>query len=70
MELPDESFDAAVAKATVDVLMCGEGAVKNVHKMCHEVSRVLRPGGVFFVVSHDDAYVQYRRPSGDVARWS
>jgi len=62
LELPDESFDAAIAKATVDVLMCGEGAVRNVHKMCHEVSRVLRPGGVFFVVSHDDDYVQYLDP--------
>lgn len=50
LEFPDESFDVAIAKATMDVLMCGEGSATNVFAMCHEVSRVLRPGGVFFIV--------------------
>ncbi|KAK7231813.1 methyltransferase [Aureococcus anophagefferens] len=62
LEFPDESFDGAIAKATMDVLMCGEGSTSNVYAMCHEVSRVLRPGGVFFVVSHDPGYLQYLDP--------
>ena len=62
LEFPDESFDAVIAKATMDVIMCGEGSVGNVAKMCFEVSRVLRPGGVFFVVSHEKDYMQYLDP--------
>ena len=62
LEFPDESFDAAIAKATMDVLMCGEGSTSNVFAMCHEVSRCLRPGGVFFIVSHDKNYMQYLDP--------
>ena len=62
LEFADESFDVAIAKATMDVLMCGEGSTANVFAMCHEVSRVLRPGGVFFIVSHEKNYTQYLDP--------
>ncbi|KAG5192123.1 S-adenosyl-L-methionine-dependent methyltransferase [Tribonema minus] len=52
LEYPDESFDAAVDKGTLDSLMCGEGASANVAKMCMEVSRVLKPNGVYLVISY------------------
>ncbi|KAH8074146.1 methyltransferase [Aureococcus anophagefferens] len=61
LEFPDESFDGAIA-GDDGRLMCGEGSTSNVYAMCHEVSRVLRPGGVFFVVSHDPGYLQYLDP--------
>lgn len=60
LDFPDESFDAAIAKATLDVIMCGDAA--NVVKVCHECSRVLRPGGLFAVVSLHDAYLQFLDP--------
>jgi len=52
LDFPDESFDAVVAKATMDAILCGEGSTANVAKMCTEVSRVLKPSGIFYIVSY------------------
>lgn len=62
LEFPDESFDAVIAKATMDVIMCSEGAVGNISKMCQEISRVLRPSGVFIAISIDDNHMQHLCP--------
>lgn len=62
LEFPDETVDAVIAKATVDVMMCSEGAASSVHHMCLETSRVLRPGGVFIVVSIDETHLQRLDP--------
>ena len=45
----------------MDAILCGEGSTANVAKMCMEVSRVLKPSGVFFVVSYGvpDNRMQY-----------
>lgn len=51
LDFPDETFDVVVAKATVDAILCGEGSSANIAKVCSEVSRVLKPKGVFFIVS-------------------
>lgn len=61
LEFPDESFDAVVAKAVMDAILCGEGSTANVAKMCQEVSRVLKPHGVFYIVSYGvpDNRLQY-----------
>ena len=52
LEFPDESYDAVIAKATMDAVLCGEGSTANVAKMCSEVSRVLNGQGVFFILSY------------------
>jgi len=52
LEFPDEAFDAVVDKGTLDSILCGEGSTANVAKMCQEISRVLKPNGVYFVVSY------------------
>mmetsp|Transcript_12368 Transcript_12368/g.24539 ORF Transcript_12368/g.24539 Transcript_12368/m.24539 type:complete len:209 (+) Transcript_12368:39-665(+) len=52
LEFPDESFDAVVDKGTLDSILCGEGSTANVAKMCQEVSRVLKPSGVYMVISY------------------
>jgi ubiquinone/menaquinone biosynthesis C-methylase UbiE len=52
LDFPDETFDVVVAKATIDAVLCGEGSTANVAKFCSEVSRVLKPNGVFFIVSY------------------
>uniref|UniRef100_A0AAV1U7T6 Methyltransferase type 11 domain-containing protein n=1 Tax=Peronospora matthiolae TaxID=2874970 RepID=A0AAV1U7T6_9STRA len=52
LKIGDETFDAVVDKGTMDSILCGEGSTANVSKMCHEVYRVLKPNGVYFVVSY------------------
>ena len=61
LEFPDESFDAVIVKGTMDAILCGEGSTANVAKMCMEVSRVLKPSGILFVVSYGvpDNLMQY-----------
>ena len=49
---PDEQYDAVVDKGTLDSILCGENSTANAAKMCKEVSRVLKPDGVYFVVSY------------------
>lgn len=45
------SFDAVVDKGTLDSLLCGENSTANSGRYVAEVARVLKPGGVFIVVS-------------------
>lgn len=52
LDYPDESFNAVVDKGTLDSVLCGEGSTANVAKMCMEVSRVLKPNGVYFICSY------------------
>ena len=44
-------FDAVIDKATLDSLLCGENSTANSGLYVKEVARVLKPGGVFIVVS-------------------
>merc|ERR1712166_1166567 len=37
---------------TMDSILCGEGSTKNVAVMCKHISRVLKPGGAYIVVSY------------------
>jgi len=53
-EFANGSFDAAVDKGTLDAILCGESSIANADKMLGEISRVLRPGGVFVVVTYGD----------------
>ena len=52
MDFPDSSFNVVLDKATLDSIVCGEGSAANVNKYLLEVSRVLKPSGVFLMVSH------------------
>eukprot|EP01084_Bolivina_argentea_P144224 253109_1 len=52
IEFPDKSFDVAIDKGTMDSILCGEGSVTNVAKLCQEISRVLKRNGVYIVVSY------------------
>ena len=48
----DWEFDIAIDKSTIDALLWGDDAFLNVAKMCKEVQRVLKPGGIYFVISY------------------
>jgi len=52
LDFPDESFDCIVDKGTMDSILCGEGSTGNVAKMLSECVRVLKPEGVFFMISY------------------
>jgi len=47
----DESFECVIDKATADAVICMPGGHDLVQKMFHEAYRVLKPKGVFIVVS-------------------
>ena len=48
----DSEFDFAIDKSTIDALLCGDNAFLNVAKMTKEVQRVLKQGGIYFVISY------------------
>jgi len=60
----DASVDVVVAKATLDVILCGEGSDANAKKAVAAWRRVLKPGGVVVVVSPEDRAARF-----DAAQW-
>lgn len=54
MTFPDKSFDAVFDKGTIDSLLCGSDPVETVHLTLFEVERVLKPGGLFVLISFGD----------------
>jgi len=52
MTFLDDTFDCVIDKGTIDAMMCGKDNVFNVERTCLDVSRVLKPGGVFIVISY------------------
>lgn len=52
MSYPDESYDLVLDKSTIDALLCSDTPQLLVAKMLWEVYRVLRKGGVYFIVSY------------------
>ncbi|TDH66641.1 hypothetical protein CCR75_009790 [Bremia lactucae] len=52
LDFADETYDAVVDKGTMDSILCGEGSTTNVAKMCQEIHRVLKPNGLYFIVSY------------------
>ncbi|KAF4361063.1 hypothetical protein F8388_016872 [Cannabis sativa] len=46
---PDESFDGVLDKGTLDSLMCGTDAPVSTSQMLGEVSRLLKPGGIYML---------------------
>ena len=51
-DFKDETFDLVIDKSTLDALLCGEEAFVNVALMTKEISRVLKTGGIYLVISY------------------
>ena len=52
LKFPEEKFDIAIDKSTIDALLCGEDAYLNVAKMTREVQRTLKTGGTYMAISY------------------
>ncbi|KAK9123234.1 hypothetical protein Sjap_012836 [Stephania japonica] len=55
---PDESFDNVMDKGTLDSLMCGTSAPLSAAQMLGEVSRLLKPGGTYILITYGDPLVR------------
>lgn len=52
LKYPDNHFDLAIDKSTIDALLCGESSYINVAKMMKEVQRTLKENGVYMAISY------------------
>ena len=52
MTYKDETFDLIVDKSTIDALLCGDHSFLIVAKMLKEISRVLKTGGYYLIISY------------------
>lgn len=52
LKYKDETFDLVIDKSTMDALLCGENSYANVAQMTKEISRVLKIGGYYLVISY------------------
>lgn len=52
LEYGNETFDLIIDKSTLDALLCGDSSFVNVAKMTKEISRVLKTGGIYLIISY------------------
>ncbi|CAL0329418.1 unnamed protein product [Lupinus luteus] len=65
----DDSFDAVIDKGTLDSLMCGTDAPISAAQMLGEVSRLLKPGGTYMLITYGDPTVRMPHLSRPVYNW-
>uniref|UniRef100_A0A2P2KC72 Uncharacterized protein MANES_07G011700 n=3 Tax=Rhizophora mucronata TaxID=61149 RepID=A0A2P2KC72_RHIMU len=65
----DESFDSVIDKGTLDSLMCSNDAPISAAQMLGEVSRLLKPGGIFMLITYGDPKVRMPHLSRPVYNW-
>lgn len=67
--IPDGTYDVALDKGTLDSLMCSDDGEKKVKKALHEIDRILKPDGVYIVMSHcpPDVMIPFLDSTDDVA---
>ncbi|KAK6143188.1 hypothetical protein DH2020_023536 [Rehmannia glutinosa] len=66
---PDDSFDSIIDKGTLDSLMCGTDAPISASQMLGEVSRLLKPGGVYMLITYGDPTVRMPHINRPVYNW-
>lgn len=52
LEFPDSNFDLVIDKGTTDAILCGANSFHNIHQMNKHVSRVMKKGAHFLVVTY------------------
>ncbi|KAL8542216.1 hypothetical protein ACS0TY_003178 [Phlomoides rotata] len=66
---PDDSFESVIDKGTLDSLMCGTDAPFSASQMLGEVSRLLKPGGVYMLITYGDPTVRMPHINRPVYNW-
>jgi ubiquinone/menaquinone biosynthesis C-methylase UbiE len=51
-DFKDETFDLVIDKSTIDALLCGDKSFINVALMTKEISRILKTGGYYLIISY------------------
>lgn len=54
LDFPDATFHAVIDKGTLDSILCGDNSTARSTAYMAEVVRVLKPAGVFIVLSYGD----------------
>ena len=52
LEYDLDEFDCVIDKGLLDTVLCGLHSTANVHKMLTNVWEVMKPGGVYYCISH------------------
>ena len=52
MKYPDNFFDIAIDKSTIDAILCGDNAYLNTCMMLKEGQRVIKEGGIYIAISY------------------
>ena len=64
--IPDNFYDVAVDKSTIDALLCGDNAYLMVAKMTKEIQRVIKPDtGLYIAISYgkpESRFGHFERP--------
>ncbi|XVF22907.1 hypothetical protein REPUB_Repub12eG0211200 [Reevesia pubescens] len=67
---PDESFDSVIDKGTLDSLMCGTDAPISASRMSGDMSRLLKPGGIYMLITYGDPSVRMPHLSRSAYNWT
>jgi len=70
MDFEDASFDSVIDKGTLDAILCGDGSVQNAEKMFTEISRILKPGGVFLDITYGSPESRLNHLERSQFKWS
>ncbi|XP_024403390.1 uncharacterized protein [Physcomitrium patens] len=65
----DGEFDSILDKGMFDSLMCGSSAPTSAASMIKEVRRVLKPGGVYMLITYGDPRVRIPHLKSEEAPW-
>ncbi|CAB82695.1 putative protein [Arabidopsis thaliana] len=65
----DDSFDTIIDKGTLDSLMCGSDALLSASRMLGEVSRLIKPGGTYFLITYGDPKVRMPHLTRSAYNW-
>ncbi|CAN8254080.1 unnamed protein product [Cochlearia groenlandica] len=65
----DDSFDTIIDKGTLDSLMCGNDAILSAPRMLGEVSRLIKPGGTYFLITYGGPKVRMPHLTRSAYNW-